>query len=83
MVKVQDDGRGMPEDEVDRITEAFYMIDKSRARKEGGAGLGMAICSRIIEAHNARWEITSRLQEGSSVIIHFPAENTKKEAVHE
>lgn len=83
MVKVQDDGRGMPEDEVDRITEAFYMIDKSRARKEGGAGLGMAICSRIIEVHNARWEITSRLQEGSSVIIHFPAENTKKEAVHE
>ena len=59
------------------------MIDKSRARKEGGAGLGMAICSRIIEAHNARWEITSRPNEGSRVNIYFPAVNTQKEAAHE
>lgn len=83
MIQVEDNGRGMPENEVDRITEAFYMIDKSRARKEGGAGLGMAICSRIIEAHNARWEITSRPNEGSRVNIYFPTVNTKKEAAHE
>ena len=68
---VVDDGRGMPEDEVDRVTEAFYMVDKSRARREGGAGLGMAICSRIIEAHGARWEIASALGKGTTVTMYF------------
>lgn len=68
---VSDDGRGMPEDEVDRVTEAFYMVDKSRARREGGAGLGMAICSRIIEAHGAQWEIASALGHGTTVTMYF------------
>lgn len=68
---VSDDGRGMPEDEVDRVTEAFYMVDKSRARREGGAGLGMAICSRIIEAHGARWEIASKLGKGTTITMYF------------
>lgn len=72
-IRVQDDGRGMPEDEVGRITEAFYMIDKSRARKEGGAGLGMAICSRIVNAHSARWDIKSSLGNGTEVTVYLPA----------
>lgn len=45
--KVVDNGRGIPEEEIARITEAFYMVDKSRSRKEGGAGIGMALCQRI------------------------------------
>ncbi len=75
---VADDGRGMPEDEVDKVTEAFYMVDKSRARREGGAGLGMAICSRIIEAHGARWEIASALGKGTTITMYFRLMGTQE-----
>ncbi len=67
-----DNGCGMAPDEVTRITEAFYMIDKSRARKEGGAGLGMTLCSRIIGLHHARWKIFSCQGKGTVIAIHFP-----------
>ena len=67
-----DNGCGMAPDEVTRITEAFYMIDKSRATKEGGAGLGMTLCSRIIGLHHARWKIFSRQGKGTVIAIHFP-----------
>lgn len=71
-IRVSDKGRGIPEDEVEHVTEAFYMVDKSRARREGGAGLGMAICEKIVEAHDARWEIASAPEEGTRVTIFFP-----------
>lgn len=70
-IQVEDNGRGMPEEELDKITEAFYMIDKSRSRKEGGAGLGMAICGRIVEAFDADWEIASAPGEGTCVTLYF------------
>lgn len=69
---VRDNGRGMEEEEIGRITEAFYMIDKSRARKEGGAGLGMALCSKIVKLHHAGWSIKSRIGKGTLVGILFP-----------
>ena len=72
MVQVRDDGIGMEEEELSKITEAFYMVDKSRARKEGGAGLGMALCSKIIMLHNAVWEIQSKPGKGTAVGILFP-----------
>lgn len=67
-----DNGCGMPEEEVHKITEPFYMIDKSRARKEGGAGIGMALCQKIIRMHRAQWEIQSRQGEGTKISIYFP-----------
>lgn len=69
-----DNGCGMPEEEIHKITEPFYMIDKSRARKEGGAGIGMALCQKIIRMHHARWEIQSRQREGTQIRICFPKE---------
>lgn len=69
---VQDNGCGMPQNEIDKITEAFYMVDKSRSRKEGGAGLGMTLCSKIIEVHHAKWEISSKVGEGTTIQIVFP-----------
>lgn len=69
---VRDNGCGMPQEEIDKITEAFYMVDKSRSRKEGGAGLGMTLCSRIVEIHNARWYIKSKEGEGTTVWVVFP-----------
>ena len=62
-----DNGCGMEQGEIARITEAFYMIDKSRARKEGGAGLGMTLCSRILKIHDARWRIFSIPGKGTAV----------------
>lgn len=69
---IMDNGCGMPEKELSRITEAFYMIDKSRARKEGGAGLGMALCNKIISLHRAKWNVQSEEEVGTAVIILFP-----------
>lgn len=74
-VKVADNGRGIPKEEIERITEAFYMVDKSRSRREGGAGIGMALCERIVQLHNAELEIDSELGAGTTVKISFPLSN--------
>lgn len=71
---VEDNGCGIPADEVGKITEAFYMVDKSRARKEGGAGIGMTLCSRIVKLHHAVWKIESKEGSGTSVYVFFPEE---------
>lgn len=76
---IQDDGRGIPKEEIHKITEAFYMVDKSRARKEGGAGIGMTLCKRIIELHDAKWQINSKVGIGTRVTIDFPLEQKEGE----
>lgn len=68
---ISDNGCGMEASEISRITEAFYMIDKSRTRKEGGAGLGMPLCSRILKLHDARWKIFSKQDQGTDIVIRF------------
>lgn len=50
-IYISDTGCGMPKDEISKITEAFYRIDKSRSRKQGGVGLGLAICKEIVRIH--------------------------------
>lgn len=71
-VKVVDNGRGIPREEISRITEAFYMVDKSRSRREGGAGIGMALCQKIVQIHKAELQIDSNLGAGTVVQIRFP-----------
>jgi signal transduction histidine kinase len=66
---VRDHGRGMPREELDRITEPFYMIDKSRSRAQNGAGLGLALCQRIAELHGTRLEYESEEGKGTTVRI--------------
>ena len=56
----------------------FYMVDKSRSRKEGGAGLGMTLCKEIIELHHARWIIESEEGKGTTITIYFPGKETGK-----
>lgn len=72
-IEVCDNGQGIPEKELVRITEAFYMVDKSRSRRQGGAGLGLAICQKILELHEAEMNFESRQGEGTWVSIRFPA----------
>lgn len=70
--QITDNGCGIPSEELGKITEAFYMVDKSRARKEGGAGLGMTLCSRIVHLHQATWSLTSQENKGTSIRVFFP-----------
>lgn len=78
-IDVCDDGRGIPEEELERITEAFYMVDKSRSREQGGAGLGLAICSRIVELHQAELMFQSEIGKGTKARLKFilPVEGGK------
>lgn len=77
--RVQDFGCGIPEGEVAKICEAFYMVDKSRARKQGGAGLGLSIASRIIEVHGGAMQIESELGKGTTVLIRLPAKEAAQD----
>ena len=70
-IKVVDNGRGIPKEEIHRITEAFYMVDKSRSRKEGGAGIGMALCQKIITLHQGTLKIDSKIGEGTVIQLCF------------
>jgi signal transduction histidine kinase len=68
-VLIRDTGIGIPETEIEKIKEAFYRVDKSRSRSQGGVGLGLAICNEIIKLHNGTMEITSRENEGTTVFF--------------
>lgn len=68
-ISVEDTGKGMKESELSKITEAFYMVDKSRARAQGGAGLGLAICADIVRMHHAKMEFASSPGKGTCVTI--------------
>ena len=70
-IQVTDQGKGIPEGELERVTEAFYMVDKSRSRAQGGAGLGLALCRRIVDLHGGRMELESRLGQGTTVRVHL------------
>ena len=65
--EVSDTGMGIPEEEMGKITDAFYMVDKSRSRKEGGSGLGLALCVKVAEIHGGCLKIESRQREGTTV----------------
>ena len=71
-IRIRDNGRGIPQEEIDRITEPFYMVDKSRSRKEGGAGLGMSLCQRILQLHGGSWKMKSAPGEGTEILIRLP-----------
>ena len=67
LISVVDNGRGMEQDELNKITHPFYMVDKSRSRLQGGAGLGLAICSEIAALHDSALEFKSALGKGTRV----------------
>lgn len=69
MIAVVDHGRGIPAAELKRVTEAFYMVDKARSRKEHGAGLGLALCQKIAMIHGTRLDIRSQEGEGTAIRI--------------
>lgn len=66
-ISVIDHGCGMPKEELARITEPFYMVDKSRSRDEGGSGLGLAICQKIARLHHSKLHFESEPGVGTTV----------------
>ena len=69
---VKDHGVGIPSAEQHKITEAFYMVDKSRSRSKNGAGLGLALCAQILQLHDSRLEIESEAGQGSCISFVLP-----------
>ena len=66
---VQDRGCGIPQDEINRITEPFYMVDRSRSKKAGGMGLGLALVKEIVAAHGGTLEIKSEVGAGTTARV--------------
>ena len=72
IVRVEDHGIGIPQEELAHIFEPFYRVDKSRSKDTGGYGLGLSLCKTIMEAHEGKIEVQSRLKEGTTVCLFFP-----------
>ena len=66
---VIDSGAGIPPEALARVVEPFYMVDKSRSRARGSAGLGLAVCQRIAQAHGSQLHIRSTLGKGTCVTL--------------
>jgi len=69
LIRVVDSGKGIPAQELSRVTEPFYMVDKSRARAQGGAGLGLALCRRILDLHGGALEVKSQEGRGTEITL--------------
>ena len=69
---VEDNGCGIPKDKISEIIKPFVRVDKSRSRKTGGAGLGLALVQRIATLHQAKLIIESEYGKGTRVIVQFP-----------
>lgn len=69
---VKDNGIGIEQQHIDRLTERFYRVDRSRSRETGGTGLGLSIVKHILTRHQAKLQITSELGTGSTFSVIFP-----------
>lgn len=73
---VKDNGCGMTEEQLNRVKEPFYRVDKARSREEGRTGLGLAICAEIVEYHKGQMKIQSEIDKGTEIIVAFPKKFT-------
>lgn len=71
-VVVADTGSGIPAEDLPRLTQRFYRVDKARSRELGGTGLGLAIVKHIVQAHHGFLRIESQLKQGTTVRIFLP-----------
>jgi signal transduction histidine kinase len=71
-VAVEDTGVGIPSQDLPRITERFYRVDKTRSRELGGTGLGLAIVKHLVKAHGGELSIEGELNKGTTVRFTLP-----------
>lgn len=80
ILTVRDEGCGMTEETLAHITEPFFRADKARSRREGSAGLGLALCKTITDLHNGTLEFESKRGEGTLVRVTLPVNDTREDA---
>ena len=73
ILTVADTGIGIPDEDKDRVFERFYRVDKSRSRNSGGTGLGLSIVRHAVMFHNGTITLNSKMGEGTTITITFPA----------
>lgn len=76
VIRIRDNGIGIPDAELAHIFEPFYRVDKSRSKDTGGYGLGLSLCKTIMEAHDGKIEVQSRPGQGTTVSLFFPLTKT-------
>ncbi|CEI73786.1 MULTISPECIES: HAMP domain-containing sensor histidine kinase [Romboutsia] len=72
IIKVKDEGIGIPKEDINRIFERFYRVDKARSKEVGGTGLGLAIIKHIVKSLGGTIEVKSELRHGSEFIVNIP-----------
>lgn len=68
-IEVRDNGRGIPPEALDQLTQPFFRVDKARSRKAGGAGLGLALCREIVQLHHGTLHFSSTVGQGTCVTV--------------
>ena len=72
IIEIIDQGDGIPEDELPKLFEPFYRVDRSRSKKTGGYGLGLSICRTIIQSHQGEIKINSNMGSGTTILLELP-----------
>jgi Signal transduction histidine kinase len=70
-VAVIDQGIGIAKDQIEKVTQRFYRVDKARSRTEGGTGLGLSIANWIVDEHHAGMTIESEEKKGTKITLNF------------
>jgi signal transduction histidine kinase len=73
VIRITDDGQGVPEEDRASLFEPFFRVDRSRSRMPGGYGLGLSICKRIVEAHGGTIAMQPNARRGTTFIITLPS----------
>lgn len=72
VISIRDSGIGIPQEDLPRITERFYRVNKARSRTDGGSGLGLSIVDQLVRQHNGQLNIQSEFKKGTCVTVTFP-----------